>query len=169
MKVRSLFLVFVIIFTGLTAHATDLPMDRATLRGLKALKVVIDLPAGLEQTGITRAGLLAQVRQRLQNTDLTLDENALEFLGLSVAVTHEKKTPYAICLSLALYQNMSLVRDPAVKTITETWSAESLTLAPPKVLQQMISTHVNELVDQFVSAFRAAAQTPANPPQAVNP
>jgi hypothetical protein len=156
MSVRALLGISVIVFAQTCGQATDLPMDRATLRGIKALKVVIDLPAGFEQTGITRTALVAELQHQLEKSDIPTDETAKEFLGLRVTIAHEKKTDYAICLSLGVYQNVSLSRDPAVKTTTETWSGESVVLAPPKLLKDAVSNSVRELVDQFVAAFRAA-------------
>ena len=143
-------------FAQICGHATDMPMDRATLRGISALKVVLEVPADIEQTGITRASLAGEIRHELEKANIPVDDNVKEFLGLRITIAHDKKTSYAICLSLAVYQNVSLSRDPTVKTTTETWSGDSVVLAPPKLLKDAVSSSVHELVAQFVAAFRAA-------------
>jgi len=168
MNLRLPFGILVILFAQVCGQATDLPMDRATLRGLKAVKVVVDLPAEIEQTGVTRASMSLAVQHGLEKAGIPFDANAIEFLGLRVTIAHDKRTPYAICLSLGVYQNVSLSRDPAVKSTTETWSGDTIILAPRKLLQEAVSTSVNELVDQFVGAFRAANPAPGKntPPAA---
>ena len=133
-------------------------MDRATLRGLKAVKVVVDAPAiaGLQQAGVTGSKLVARMEQRLAKADIPVDNNAAEFVGLRVAFAHAKKKDYALALTLSMYQNVTLSRDRAVKTIAETWSGESVLLVPPKLLTEAMSNTVDQLVDQFIAAYRAA-------------
>jgi hypothetical protein len=143
--------------SGVYASASDGPIERATLRGLKTVRVVVDPPdEELQRAGVTAAKLVAMVEQRLQKAGLTPDSSAVEFLGLRVTAAHAKKKNSAVCLTLGLYQNVTLVRDPKIKATTETWAGESVVLAPPELFYEAVANTVNQLVDQFADAFRTA-------------
>ena len=85
-----------------------------------------------------------------------MDKDAVEFLGLHITFAHGRKTDYALSLNLAMYQKVTLARDPNLKTTADTWSGESVLLTPPKLLDDAISNTVNQLVDQFVDAYLSA-------------
>jgi hypothetical protein len=150
----------VIPLSVISGLATDAPIDRATLRGLGALRVVVDIGVELQQAGITRARLEKEVEHQLEAAGIVVDANAVEFVGLRVTAAHSKNTPYAVSLVLGLYQSVTLKRDPTLKTITETWSGESVLLVPAKLLQNVLINTVDQLVDQFVMAFRRVNPSP---------
>ena len=84
------------------AAASDGPIERATLRGLKAVRVAVDPhDQELKQAGITAGKLAAMVEQRLQKGGVPIDPAAVEFVGLRVTAAHSKKKPSAVCLILA--------------------------------------------------------------------
>jgi hypothetical protein len=141
--------------SSIGGRATDLPMDRATLHGLEALNVVVDIPVEVESAGITRAKLTSQIKQGLMAKEIKIDTNSIDFLGLRVTLAHEKRSFYAVSVSLAVYQNVTLARDPKIKTTTETWSVDSVLLSPPKLLETAVSSTVNDLLLQFVNAYQA--------------
>jgi hypothetical protein len=153
-------LLLVLFFTALPpgAISSDAPMDRATLRGLKAVKAIIDSPDGtaMKEAGITVEKLAAQIEQRLAKEGIPVDREAREFLGLRVTFAHARKTDYALGLTLGVYQNVSLTRDPAMKTMAETWSGESILLVPPRMLGEAVANTLDQLVDQFIAAYRSA-------------
>jgi hypothetical protein len=137
--------------------ASDGPIERATLRGLKAVRVIVDPPdQDLQKAGITAAKLTEMIEQRMKQMGMQVDSQAVEFVGLRVTAAHEKKKNSAVCLTLALYQNVTLARDPKIKATTETWSGDSVVLAPPQLFFEAVSNTVNQLVDQFANAFRTA-------------
>lgn len=151
------------VFMALAANpacGADAPMDRATLRGLKTLQVAVDVGAELQQAGITRATLAGQVRQRLEKAGITIDPDAVDFVGVKVTAAQSKNTPYALCLELGIYQGVTLRRDPTMFTTAETWSGESVLLSPKKLLQDALTTTINDLVDQFVAAFKSVNPGP---------
>lgn len=150
-----------LLFLTLSPHSgvsSDAPLDRATLRGLKAVKAIVDSPDGdaLQQAGLTTAKLAGQIEQRIAKAGIPVDPNAREFVGLRVTFAHAKKTDYALGLTLAVYQNVSLSRDPAMKTMAETWSGESILLVPPRMLGEAVANTLDQLVDQFIAAYRSA-------------
>jgi len=143
------------------AAASDGPIERATLRGLKAVRVAVDPPdQELQHAGITAGKLATMLEQRLQKGGVPLDPTAVEFLGFRVTAAHSKKKPSAVCLILGLYQNVTLVRDAKVKATIETWSGDSVVLAPPELFFEAISNTVNQLADQFAQAWRQSNPKP---------
>ena len=137
--------------------ASDAPADRATLLGLKALKVAVDSPGSeLEAEGLNAADLQTRIEERLRKAGITVDQAAREFLGLHVMAAREVKGPYGICLSLGLYQSVSLERDQAVKTAIQTWETESVVVVRPKQVRTAMESTVDQLVDQFASAYASA-------------
>ena len=67
--------------------AGDSTMDRATLRGLKAVKVVIDPPPPeMERAGFDRDHLRASIEQKIRDAGIKIDNDVIEFLGLGIAM-----------------------------------------------------------------------------------
>jgi len=148
--------------------AGDAAMDRATLRGLKAVKVVVDRPPGeMERAGFDREHLRASIEQRLRDAGIKIDNDAIEFLGLGISMAQGGrkvplsfgKGPVSLTLSLGLYQVILLSRDQNIKTVAETWGQEKVIQATPKSLDQVLPGAIDEIAGQFVDAYRSV-----NPP-----
>ena len=136
--------------------AGDAALDRATLRGLKKLNVIIDkVDPQLTQQGLTADVLQRQVEKRLGTANLNIDKSAVEFLGLRVLAARIDKGPFSVCLSLGLYQPVTLSRDKEIRTATQTWEIETILVTGQKVLMQSSEEALNELVDRFVDAWRS--------------
>jgi hypothetical protein len=145
--------------------AGDSAMDRATLRGLKAVKVVVDPPpAEMERAGLDRDHLRAIIEQKLKDAGIRIDNDVIEFLGLGISGGQAGrkgplslgKSPTSINLSLGLYQVLVLSRDQTIKTVAETWEAQKVISATTKTLDHVLPEAIDELVDQFVKAYRSA-------------
>jgi hypothetical protein len=135
----------------------DGPLDRATLRGVKAMNVVIDrLDPDLEKNGLTQDALRSRVEERLRKAGLLIDPKALEFVGLRVSSFLAKRGPDSLSFSLAFYQPVVLVRDQKVRTASQTWEVETILMVAPKPMVQSALQTVDQLADQFVSAYQAA-------------
>lgn len=142
--------------------ANDGLLDRATLKGLNAVNVVIDPIASpeLQRAGVTDASLKSQVEQRLKAARVAVDGGAVEFLGLRVSFAQASRSSAAVGLSLGLYQQVQLTRDRNIRTATETWGTTSLQLLALKGIKQGIVECVNELVDRFTAAYLRANSAP---------
>jgi hypothetical protein len=135
--------------------AGDTVLERATMRGLTAVGVVIDtLDPELVRQGLTPETLQSRIEARLQNASIPLDKSAREFVGLRVMYVRRNKGPYALCLALGLYQPVMLSRDQKTRTATQTWEVETVLLVEPKLLSQASVTAVDALVERFVVAYR---------------
>jgi hypothetical protein len=143
--------------------AGDSAMDRATLRGLKAVKVIVDPPSPeIERQGVDREQLRGSIERKLRDDGIKVDDNAIEFVGLSIASVATgrrstlsiKKGPVSLTVGLGVYQIVTLNRDPTTKTVAETWGDQRIMSAVPKGLEQELSGAVDDLVEQFVKAYR---------------
>lgn len=153
---RTLLSLALLVFSPATYGAGDAPLDRETLRGLKALGVIIDtLDPQLEQEGLTTDTLQRQLETRLRTGGITVDKSAVEFLGLHISSARVKKGPYSLCLTIGLYQPVTLSRDKNIKTATQTWELGTLQIAQPKLLMHSSTAALEELADRFVNAWRS--------------
>src|ERR1022692_4111196 len=86
-----------------TRAAGDAPLDRATLRGLKGVSVVIDvLDPELVKLGVTRDLLVARLSARLQRDHITVDPAATEFAGLRIVAVRAGRGPFALSVALGV-------------------------------------------------------------------
>ena len=136
--------------------AGDAPLDRATLRGLKSLNVIIDpIDPELEKVGLTRDALQTRLSSRLRDGGIKVEDGANEFVGLRLLQVRNRRGPYAVALTIGLYQPVLLVRDQKIRTATQTWEVETILLAEPKQLERASLTSVDELAARFISAYRS--------------
>src|SRR6267154_3551097 len=64
---------------------SDAPLDRATLRDLKSVNVIIDpLDPELVKQGLTQEILQTRIEDRLRDAGIGLDKSAKEFVGLRI-------------------------------------------------------------------------------------
>jgi hypothetical protein len=141
--------------------ASDTSMDRATLRGLKAVKVIVD-PLGpeLEREGLDANRLRESIEQKLKFASIKVDNDVNEFVGLSISFAQGgrkalsvKKGPFSLTIGLGVYQVAVLTRDMATKTVVETWGAEKTASSSAHGLDHDVSNAVDDLVDQFIKAY----------------
>jgi hypothetical protein len=153
--VPRLFLISLLLSSA--AFAADGQLDRATLKGLKAVSIVIDpVNDELRGQGIDPDFLRVSLQTRLEKAGIAIDKNAVEFLGLRVTAAIGKRMPVALSLSLGLYQGVTLTRDRDIRTATETWSVDSIASAQPKAVKEASFDLVNDLADRFIAAYRSA-------------
>jgi hypothetical protein len=137
-----------------TDAAGDEAIDRATLKGLKSVGVVIDSSdLELEKAGVTRDSLLTLLLARLSKDSIHVDPGAKEFLGLRVLAVRSGRM-FAVSLTLGLYQPVQLSRNQEQKTSTQTWEVETILVADPKILQTACKESADMLADRFAEAYR---------------
>jgi hypothetical protein len=150
-------LMAVLVLPPIMKAAGDAPLDRATLRGLGSVGVIIDpIDPDLVKEGLTQDLLQKRIEGRLRDAGIGVDPSAPEFVGLRVMQVRAQRGPYALCLSVGLYQPVLLVRNKDVKTSTETWAVETVLMADPKVVSREALNSADELADRLVAAYRSA-------------
>ena len=142
--------------------AGDAALDRATLRGITAINVVTDPVAPeIGKEGATADTLRQRLEQRLREAGIQIDPSSNVFVALrltGVQAGHSKfsmRAPFAIAASIGLYQPVTLVREPDVKTATQTWEVDTVVLADPKQVDQACLDSVDQLAARFVTAYRS--------------
>jgi hypothetical protein len=142
--------------------AGDARLDRATLKGLIAVNVVIDPVADeLQKEGATSSALLSRLEERLGRGGVKVDESSPEFVALRLTSVHTARGPlpgriqFAVAATIGLYQPVLLVRDRNIRTATQTWEVETISLADTKQLYRACMDSVDELADRFISAWRS--------------
>ena len=136
-------------------RAGDSNLDRATLKGLKSVNVVIDhLDPQLEEQGLTQEMLRSRVEEHLRKAAIPIDSNAREFVGMHITSMQTGKGPYSLCFSMAFYQPVVLARDPNIRTASQTWDVNAILVVPPKPMIQSVLNTADQLADLFVNAYR---------------
>jgi hypothetical protein len=136
--------------------ASDGPLDRATLRGLPAVSVVIDkLDKELAHENLTQDALQSRMEERLRKGGIPLGKDANVFLALRLMQVRAKRGPVAVCLSIGLYQPVLLSRDRNIRSVTQTWEVVTILSAESKVLYEASMSNLDELTDSFVAAYKA--------------
>jgi hypothetical protein len=136
--------------------AGDERIDRATLKGLKGVAVVIEvLEPQLEKLGITRDALITRMLGRLHTDGIAIDPGAVEFVALRINAARFNHGPFSVSFSMGLYQQVLLSRNPEVKTSTQTWEVESVLLTDPKQLLNACAEIADELADRFAAAYHS--------------
>jgi hypothetical protein len=139
-----------------TNAAGDAALDRATLKGLGAIGVVIDtIDPELEKIGVTREAVLSRMLARLGEDHITVDPGATEFVGLRITAVRAGRGPFAVSLTLGLYQPVLLSRNHDVRTSTETWEVETILLADQKIVLTACGESAGFLLDRFATAYKS--------------
>lgn len=153
------FLPLLLLLQPLSHAAGDAALDRATLKGLKNIGVVIDrIDPELVKQGFDRVAMQSRIDVRLRKAGLPVAENSNEFVGLKLLQVREGRGPYALCVSVGLYQPVVLARDAKIRTATQTWEVNTVLMAQPKVLYAASLDSIDELVDRFIAAWHAVNQ-----------
>jgi|SRR5579872_4132163 len=140
--------------------AGDAALDRATLRGLKGIHVVLDPVAPeLEKEGASADALRGYLEKRLREGGVPIDAASTEFVALRLTSVRAARGPFAVAMIIGLYQPVSLVREPKIKTATQTWEVDTVVLAEPKQVYQACMDSVDDLAGRFATAYHSMNKT----------
>jgi hypothetical protein len=140
--------------------AGDAALDRATLRGVTAVHVVIDPVAPeIEREGAKANALRARLEERLRRAGVSIDPASTAFVALRLTGVRGARGPFAIAADIGLYQPVTLNRDRNLRTATQTWEVETVILAEPKQVQEACTDAVDDLAGRFVTAYRSVNPT----------
>jgi hypothetical protein len=137
--------------------AGDSTLDRATLRGIGAVNVIVDpVDAQVVAEGVTRESLRARLEERLRSAGVPVDTRRPEFVAIRLTPVRAARGPFAVAMTISLYQPVQLARDPKVRTATQTWEVETVLLADPKLLYRACQESIDDLANRFAEAYRSA-------------
>jgi hypothetical protein len=139
---------------AVSARAADSSEERATLKGIPGVAVVVDLssPDG-QRDEVAKRQIQAGVERLLLTAGIALMPTAAEHLYLGVLLVRSKEGIYAYSLFLELNQPLFLMRESRIVN-TATWKVSGLGLVGQRNLPGTLWAHVAALVDQFIAAYR---------------
>ncbi len=154
---RILLLLAILGMPVTSSAAGDAVLDRATLRGLTAINVVVDkLDSQLEGAGLTADAVRARLEDKLRAANITVDSTRPEFLAVKMIGVRDNRGPFALAIDLGAYQPVTLSRDPKTHTATQTWEVQTILIAQPKQLYRAAMDAIDELANGFLTAYRSA-------------
>lgn len=168
---RALWVVAFLIMTmmGPSSWALNSETNRATLRGLGGVRVLIeDLPPEMQQEGLTKTRLQADVEQKLRTAGikpLTQEEcfktpgEPYLYLNINLNSLKTEVDHYAFSIDIGVIQNVSLLRTPDQATYAITWSTGGVGLIGKKRLAELQDS-VWDLLSIFVKAFLSVNSKP---------
>jgi hypothetical protein len=144
--------------------ASDGTLDRATMRGVPSLNVVIDpIAPELEKEGTTADELRSRLEDRLHDAGIKYDAASKEFVAFRLHSVRVARGPFAIAATIAVYQPVTLVRDAKMRTSTQTWEVGTVVLVDAKQVHRACLDSVDELAERFVAAYRSVNPAAAEP------
>ena len=157
---------FILLSIAIIASASDDKTDRATLKGIKSICVVVEV-ADQTHSKLSKEDLQTEIEGKLKLAGLAIDTNGTTCLYLNVRVLQaigrqairrkEKPIPlYAVDVRLEFLQTVALTRNPAVKTYAPTWSTANMATVASDDLAKTTLEITHSLVDQFITAYKSA-------------
>jgi len=141
--------------------ADDTPEERATLKGIKAVKVVVrDLHPDAEADGLTTGQLQREVELRLRKAGITVSPSAGIALNVTVNTSGRESGVYFFVIEVSLTQPVALVRDRKSITRAATWRLGSYGDVAAQDLARFVRETVASQLDMFVRAYREQNPTP---------
>ena len=140
------------------AWAGDLPLDRATLKGVEEFTVIVEpIDPEIENAGVTSAQIRTDVELRLRHAGIRIVDRFPSLHLLHVAV-HTMKAQgthlYVFALDVAFEQEARLTRNSAIFVARPlaTWSVQAFGTIGADNLRDLRST-VIDYVGRFINAY----------------
>jgi hypothetical protein len=135
--------------------ADDTPEERATLRGIKLVKVVVrDLHPDVEADGLTGGQLQSDVEQRLRKAGIAASPSAKAALTVTVNTSGRESGWYFFVIEVSLTQPVVLVRDRKSIILASTWRLGNFGDVAAQDLARFVRETVAGQVDMFIRAYR---------------
>ena len=138
--------------------------NRATLRGLKGIGVLVEqLPPEVENGGLSKDQLQKDVEAKLRAAGikvLTREECAKTpgepnlYINVNVNIAKTESDIYPYSLDLLFIQKVSLLRDQKITSYGVTWSTAGVGSITKTMVSQLRES-VREILDIFIKAYRA--------------
>ncbi len=147
---------------GFTFSANDSPDERASLKGLGAISVVVeDLAPAAQKYGLTVTLLQNDIKQRLQRAGIAVRQEADPYLYVQITVVDPGGVlPLGYSIQVTLMQEVALPRGINPHFQAPTWWVSSAGITGADRLSASISGKVQEFVDQFTRAYASVNPKP---------
>lgn len=146
-------------------RSTPSAEPRETLCGLKGVMVFIeDIDSDVEKHGLTRALIQKEVESRLRHADIPVltreeayDTPGKPYLYLSLTTHNTGIDLYSYSVRIEFNQDVSLIREPSIRTSATTWIANVVGIVGAQNLSA-VTEDVIELTDKFIHDYLAVNQ-----------
>ncbi len=151
---RSALLGVALFLLAVPASADDSPHARYSLKGLKAVHVVVeDLRPDAEMDGLAKSELQRDVEVRLRQAGIRLDPSSPESLYVKLSTYKHESGLYSFSLTLEFHQPVRLYRDPKIlQPFASTWSVGGAGIVDMVDIRNL-RNHLADYVDYFISAY----------------
>jgi hypothetical protein len=141
---------FAMVAVAQICYASDSEVDRQTLAGITAVKVVIeDLPPDALNLGLIRESIQTDVELKLRLAGMRIVTFGSTYLYVNVNLSLDAR---ASSVHVELNQMVTLLRDPTVMIQEPTWSVGSVTSnADAQFIRDTLKGHV----DAFLNAWHS--------------
>jgi len=166
---KSLWLLLLGMAVVARVHSGDEERDRATLRGLKGVEVLIEpLAPKMEEDGLLAKQIQTDVELRLRSVGIRVlsREEALKapgssYLYVNVNALSLEEVQWVYSLRVELCQDVLLERDPSIGAFgVPTWSVRAVGRVGRLNLRHIRET-VADCVDRFINAYLSVNPKPA--------
>ena len=141
--------------------ADDTPEERATLKGIKAVKVVVrDLHPDAEADGLTAGQLRTDVELRLRKAGITVSASAKASINVTVNTSGRESGWYFFVMEVSLTQPVALVRDRKRIILAATWRVGNFGDVAAQDLARFVRETVAGQINMFIRAYREQNPTP---------
>ena len=144
------------------ASAIDSKSNRATLRGLEGVAVLVEqFSPEVEKEGLVKNRLQTELELKLRMAGIKVltKEECLKtpgepylYVNINVNIAKTESDIYPYSIDVLLIQKVSLARDPNQATYAVTWSTGGVGSIGKPILSQLQNS-VEEILDVFVKAF----------------
>jgi hypothetical protein len=152
-----------LLFLSVIAFASDDKTDRASLRGIKAVCLVVEVTdqgqgAG---SGLSQEQLYTQARDRLGWASIPVEKDSTTCLYLNIrplpAMGKNNKPVglYAIDFKLEFMQAVTLARAPSIRSYASTWSLANLANVPAQDVERTTREISLDLINKFIRAYQS--------------
>ena len=149
----SLVFAIAVLLFSITAWA-DTPSQRATLRGIRAVAVVVeDTHADAQRDGLTRRQLQTDVEQRLRQAGIKVHNDAPGFLDVFVNTLKIESGFYAYAIRVQFRQRVRMERNLKIAALASTWEAPSVVGTVGTRALRDVRGSVRDRVDEFINAY----------------
>ena len=151
---RRLALGIVLLLPIATAWGQDSAAQRATLKGVAIVEVVVEaMDPVAEGDGLTRSQLQTDVELRLRQAAITVGPTLTGHLYVNVDTEKsDHGQTYAYNVSVQYIQQVVLARDPKAPIFAATWETGGVGMIAASRLRE-VRQDVANYVDQFVKAY----------------
>ena len=136
------------------AWGQDSPAQRATLKGVTIIEVVVEeVDPVAERDGFTRSQLRTDVELRLRQAGITVGPTLTGHLYVNVdTVKSDNGQTYAYNILVQYMQPVVLARDPKASIFATTWETGGVHMVAANRLRE-VRRSVANYVDHFINAY----------------